>query len=101
MVAAWINADTGVGPAIASGSHTYSGNCADLPIAPTNSSNAIGVTAPANLPGSAASIRSMVAKSIVPKALNAQKIANRNPKSPMRLTMNAFFPAEAHHSFSK
>jgi hypothetical protein len=31
MVAAWISADTGVGPAIASGSQTNSGNCADLP----------------------------------------------------------------------
>ena len=37
MVAAWIKADTGVGPAMASGSHTCSGNCALLPIAPTNS----------------------------------------------------------------
>ena len=34
MVAAWINAETGVGPSIASGSHTCSGNCADLPTAP-------------------------------------------------------------------
>ena len=34
MVAAWINADTGVGPSIASGSQTCSGNCADLPMAP-------------------------------------------------------------------
>ena len=34
MVAAWISADTGVGPSIASGSHTCSGNCADLPTAP-------------------------------------------------------------------
>src|SRR5690606_2124033 len=31
IVAACNNADTGVGPAIASGSHTYNGNCADLP----------------------------------------------------------------------
>ena len=35
IVAAWMRADTGVGPAIASGSHTYSGNCADLPAAPS------------------------------------------------------------------
>ena len=37
IVAAWISADTGVGPAIASGSHTCSGICADLPEAPMNS----------------------------------------------------------------
>ena len=37
MVAAWISAEMGVGPSIESGSHTCSGNCADLPIAPMNS----------------------------------------------------------------
>src|SRR5476651_2508410 len=34
MVAAWISAEIGVGPSIESGSHTCSGTCADLPIAP-------------------------------------------------------------------
>src|SRR5690349_3853517 len=43
MVAAWMRADTGVGPAMASGSHTYNGSCADLPQAPTNSSSAMAV----------------------------------------------------------
>jgi hypothetical protein len=33
MVAAWISALTGVGPSMASGSQTYSGICADLPVA--------------------------------------------------------------------
>ena len=41
MVAAWINAETGVGPSIASGSQTCSPICADLPIAPMNSSTPI------------------------------------------------------------
>src|SRR5512147_1491035 len=36
IVAAWISADIGVGPSIESGSHTCSGTCADLPIAPMN-----------------------------------------------------------------
>src|ERR1700722_19824065 len=36
MVAAWISAEIGVGPSMESGSHTCSGICADLPIAPTN-----------------------------------------------------------------
>ena len=44
IVAAWIRADTGVGPSIASGSQMCSGNCALLPIAPRNSSRAIAVT---------------------------------------------------------
>ena len=38
IVAAWIRAETGVGPSIASGSQVCSRNCADLPIAPMNSS---------------------------------------------------------------
>src|SRR5262252_4897073 len=36
IVAAWISALTGVGPSIASGSQTCSGNCADLPTQPRN-----------------------------------------------------------------
>jgi len=36
MVAAWISADTGVGPSIASGSHVWRPTWADLPTAPTN-----------------------------------------------------------------
>ena len=35
-VAAWINAETGVGPSIASGNHIWSPNCADFPRAPQN-----------------------------------------------------------------
>ena len=38
MVAAWISAETGVGPSIASGNQVCRPSCADLPIAPTNSS---------------------------------------------------------------
>ena len=40
MVAAWINAEIGVGPSIASGNQTWSGNCADLPTAPQKMSSA-------------------------------------------------------------
>ena len=36
MVAAWMRAETGVGPSIASGSQVCSRNCADLPMAPMN-----------------------------------------------------------------
>ena len=41
MVAAWIMALTGVGPSMASGSQTCSGNCADLPMVPMKSSKPI------------------------------------------------------------
>src|ERR1700676_823621 len=36
MVAAWINAEIGVGPSIESGSHTCSGTWADFAMAPMN-----------------------------------------------------------------
>ena len=39
MVAAWIWAETGVGPAMASGSQTISGTWADLPMAAPGSSS--------------------------------------------------------------
>src|SRR5712691_10629321 len=39
MVAAWIKALTGVGPSIASGSQTWSGNWADLPTQPKKTPN--------------------------------------------------------------
>src|SRR6476469_1342144 len=43
MVAAWISAEIGVGPSIESGSHTCSGTCADLPMAPMNRHTQISV----------------------------------------------------------
>ena len=46
IVAAWMSADTGVGPSMASGSHTCSGNCALLPTAPRKSRSAIAVAVP-------------------------------------------------------
>src|SRR5450631_1006445 len=45
MVAAWMRAEIGVGPSIESGSHTCSGTCADLPIAPTKRHRQISVIA--------------------------------------------------------
>ena len=46
IVAAWISAETGVGPSIASGSQVWSGTCADLAKAPTSSSRQIATTTP-------------------------------------------------------
>src|SRR6266436_794916 len=45
MVAAWISALTGVGPSMASGSHTCRGTWPDLPTAPQKISNAMPVEA--------------------------------------------------------
>jgi len=44
MVAAWINALTGVGPSIASGNQPCRPNCADLPTAPINNKIEINVS---------------------------------------------------------
>ncbi len=64
MVAAWISAETGVGPAMASGSQTYSGSCADLPHAPSISSRPMMVSVASGAPGACLNT---VAKSSDPK----------------------------------
>jgi hypothetical protein len=46
IVAAWMSADTGVGPSIASPSHDCSGTCADLPHAASSNSRPIAVSTP-------------------------------------------------------
>src|SRR2546428_10415846 len=45
MVAAWMSAETGVGPAMASGNHVYKGICADLPVQPRKRNSVIAVIA--------------------------------------------------------
>ena len=95
MVAAWISAETGVGPSMASGSQTCSGSCALLPAAPTKSSRPISVSAPpqAVSTGSSAAAAATERKSSVPKLTNTRNIPSRKEASPMRLTMKAFLPA--------
>ena len=44
IVAAWMSALTGVGPSIASGSHVWSGSCADFATAPPSRPSAASVT---------------------------------------------------------
>ena len=51
MVAAWISAETGVGPSMASGSQVWSGTCADFPIAPMKRSRQTTVIAPCAVVG--------------------------------------------------
>ena len=96
IVAAWISADTGVGPAIASPSQLCSGNCADLPQAPRSRSRPIAVRAAGLVPGTPALTP---AKSTRPNVANISMIAMTRPKSPTRLTTNALFAAEAKAGF--
>src|ERR1017187_6284161 len=58
MVAAWISAEIGVGPSIESGSQTCNGTCADLHIAPTNSSTQVTVISCHGWPGMSSTVAS-------------------------------------------
>ncbi len=92
MVAAWISADTGVGPAIASGSQVCSGNWPDLPIAPQNSSTAPRVTVVAEIrpewtPSTMVAIEKLLA------AQKNTKIPAMKPRSPTRVVRNALMAA--------
>ena len=103
IVAAWMRALTGVGPSIASGSQTWSGNWALLPIAPTKSSSAMpviihGAIAPDwSAAGSSwkRPDRLVVVKLSVPTVVQTAMMPSAKPKSPTRLTRNAFLAASA------
>ncbi len=96
MVAAWIRADTGVGPSMASRSQDCSGNWADLPQAASSRARPIQVT----VVGSAAPIAaSTPSKEKVPRVANIIMIAMLRPRSPTRLTTKAFLAAVAADGF--
>jgi hypothetical protein len=92
MVAAWMSADTGVGPSIASRSQDCSGACALLPHAPSRSSSPIAVIVPACACGAPANTP---ANDTLPNVVNISMMARDRPVSPTRLTRNAFFAATA------
>ena len=92
MVAAWISAETGVGPSMASGSHVWSGSCADFPHAPRKRRRLIAVAVPTARVGAFANTS---AYSSVPTVVQSSMMPRANPQSPTRLTMNAFLPAFA------
>src|SRR3954447_14353679 len=100
MVAAWISAETGVGPSIASGSQVWRPSWADLPQAPMKrrmQSRVIVSTRPPRKPivepaidGAAARMAGM---ETVPKTRKVPKMPRLKPKSPIRLTMKALSAA--------
>src|ERR671934_2677830 len=92
MVAAWISADTGVGPSIASSSQDCNGTWADLPHAPSRSSSPRAVATP--LPAEP-TVPNTPVNDTVPNSANISMIAMDRPASPTRLTMNAFLAATA------
>ena len=93
IVAAWISADTGVGPSIASGSHRYSGSCALLPHG-TDEQQTARWPWRSLAPWLACCV---VDADVAQRALawKAKNIAIMKPQSPTRLVTNAFLPAVA------
>jgi hypothetical protein len=96
MVAAWIRADTGVGPSMASGSHACKPIWADLPMAPTNKKKQIHSKA---LKGTPKVIDSLIKKGTITNIVERSKVLKKKkvnsipiskPKSPTRLKINAF-----------
>ena len=92
MVAAWMSAETGVGPSMASPSQACRGTCALLPQAASSSSRPIALTAPLLICGAASNT---VVKPTEPTVANMTINAMARPMSPTRLTTNAFFAAAA------
>src|ERR1700727_658990 len=92
MVAAWMRADTGVGPSIASPNQACSGTWADLAQAPSSSSSPIAVRAPCEADGAPAKTP---AYERVPKVLNIKNMPTARPASPTRFITNAFLAAVA------
>jgi hypothetical protein len=90
MVAAWMSAETGVGPAMASGSQVCSGNCPDFDVTPANRANApISSNVELAAPDRAYSFRWKTLKLVAPAAKNTTMMPMIRPVSPTRLVMNA------------
>ena len=97
IVAAWIMAETGVGPSMASGSQTCSGNWADLPTVPAKRSRPISAAneSPRTPEGVAASVlsvsglRRIWVKLNVPVAVNSATMPSSMKTSPIRVVMKA------------
>src|SRR5690349_8371850 len=92
MVAAWISAETGVGPAIASGNQVYNGICALLPVAPTNNRMVMTVISVVESFAIASALNTSV-KLTEPTLEIIQKMAIRKARSPMRFITKALFAA--------
>ena len=92
MVAAWISAETGVGPSIASSSQVCSGNCADFPQAASSRSRPMTVITLCDAPPVSSET---FANDVVPKVTNIRPMPSDRPMSPTRLITKAFLAAAA------
>ena len=106
MVAAWMRAETGVGPSIASGNQVCRKSCADLPEAPMNKSTPIRSAAfhcvhrnVRLVVASVGTLVKMVSKSVLSTRKNSAKMPSAKPKSPTRLTTKALIAAALAEGF--
>src|SRR3954463_13367949 len=93
MVAAWIRAETGVGPSIASGSQVWSGSWADLANAPTRRSRHATTSVPSFVPKWCPACWKTGRKSSDPTLSRMRNAAITRPTSPITLITNALIPA--------
>jgi len=98
MVAAWISAETGVGPAIASGNQVYKGIWALLPVAPMNNNKVMMVI---SLVDNLARLAVVNTSANDPEPILAisQKIAIRKARSPMPLSWSGVLPFQAYRAY--
>ena len=94
MVAAWMRAETGVGPSMASGSQVWNGTWADFANAPTRSRMHPATRSP-SLGGNAAwTCLKVSRKSSEPEPRNTMKyVPSTRPTSPITLMTKALIPA--------
>ena len=93
MVAAWIRAETGVGPSIASGSQVWNGTWADLANAPTSSSRQMATITPWLVWKCSGAVLKIPSRSKVPSSRKMKRAAITIPMSPITLITKAFMPA--------
>jgi hypothetical protein len=93
IVAAWMRADTGVGPSMASGSQVCSGICADFAKAPTSSRMQPATRSPWLVENTSGVCSNVPRKSSVPVCLKMKKVPSTSPTSPMTFMTNALMPA--------
>ena len=92
MVAAWISAEMGVGPSIASGSQVCNGNCADLPTTPAIRSSTAAVRV---VPDNEASVSGCNSTEmlVVRAPASSTTMPSTKPTSPTRVVRNALTAA--------
>ena len=93
IVAAWIRAETGVGPSMASGSHVCSGTWADFANAPTSSRSRPPMRSPSLWPKTSGAWAKTSRKFSVPVLRKMKNVPSTRPTSPSTLMTNALMPA--------